>query len=217
MTSGAGGPQPSDGVWFLKRGASRPVHVVRGLSTALGLTWLGGRLYVASVRTPARGQVTVLQGFDGRRFARSRRLLGKLPIGRHTVDTIVPDRDGRRLYLGVGSEFDNRVSSHALSGTVVSFTPAGRDLRLEARGLRNPYGLAFIPQTDRLLITDNARDDLIAVGLRRRADGGYDASKRRFATGFARHDPLGAALGPDGALYVTLFSSGGVVRFTPPR
>jgi hypothetical protein len=27
------------------------------------------------------------------------------------------------------------------------------------------------------------------------------------------HDPLGAEIGPDGALYVTLFVSGKVVRF----
>jgi streptogramin lyase len=28
-----------------------------------------------------------------------------------------------------------------------------------------------------------------------------------------QHDPLGAAIGPDGNLYVTLFLSGKVVRF----
>ena len=33
-------------------------------------------------------------------------------------------------------------------------------MRLEATGLRNPYGLAFIPHTSTLLITDNGRDDL---------------------------------------------------------
>jgi streptogramin lyase len=29
-----------------------------------------------------------------------------------------------------------------------------------------------------------------------------------------QHDPLGAAIGPDGDLYVTLFVSGEVVRFS---
>ena len=39
-----------------------------------------------------------------------------------------------------------------------------RVLRVEARGLRNPYGLAFIPGTARLLVSEHGRDDL---GLRR--------------------------------------------------
>jgi glucose/arabinose dehydrogenase len=171
-------------------------------------------------------------------------------------------------------------------------------VRLEARGLRNPFGLAFIPGTSVLLVTDNGRDDL---GLRRPPDelnllrvagrarsfgfpgcwgqggpacrrtipalarlaphassdgvavargfgryglsafvaengssfdanptgndvlrislakrrGRYTARVHPFARGFAAHDPLGAAIGPGGALYVTLFNSGRVLRFSP--
>ena len=53
------------------------------------------------------------------------------------------------------------------------------------------------------------------VTLRRRPEGGYDASTTPFATGFADQDPLGVAIGPGGALYVTLFRTGAVVRFFP--
>ena len=176
------------------------------------------------------------------------------------------------------------------SGTVVSFKGDGSDLRIEAKGLRGPFGLAFIPGTASLLVTDNGRDDLgvhrppdelnlvrdvtraapdfgfpdcydqggracaataaplallpahagvggVAVTrdwggrgltafvaengsivpgvdagrevrrieLRRRPGGGYDASGSVFATGFGEQDPLGTAIGPGGALYVTLF------------
>ena len=158
VTSGAGGPVASDGVWYLPPGGRTARHVVRGLHTALGLTWHGGRLYVASARSRRLGQVTVLGGFDGTRFATRRRLLS-LPIALHALDSIVPGPDGR-LYLGVGSEFDARASLRRPSAAVVSFTPAGRDLRVVARGLRNPYGLAFVPGTTRLLVSDNGRDDL---------------------------------------------------------
>jgi hypothetical protein len=60
-----------------------------------------------------------------------------------------------------------------------------------------------------------ARPTVRMVALRRRAGGGYDAVATPFATGFADQDPLGVAIGRGGALYVTLFRSGGVVRFFP--
>jgi glucose/arabinose dehydrogenase len=298
VTSGAGGPQPGDGVWYVRRTGARPRHVAGGMHTALGLTWFRGDLYVAHVVTPRTGRVTALEGFDGRRFARRRTVVRSLPIGRHTVDSIVPGPGGR-LYLGVGSEFDARPSRRRLAGSVVSFRPDGSGLRAEARGLRNPYGLAFIPGTSRLLVTDNGRDDL---GLRRppeelnlvdvagraphfgfprcfgqggaacagtvaplarlpahassdglavtadwggagltafvaqngtsfprrpagndvrridldkRRGGGYRARVSVLARGFRAKDPLGAAIGPDGRLYVTLFLSGRIVRFSP--
>ena len=50
---------------------------------------------------------------------------------------------------------------------MVSFKGDGSDLRIEATGLRGPFGLAFIPGTASLLVTDNGRDDL---GVRRPPD-----------------------------------------------
>ena len=178
--------------------------------------------------------------------------------------------------------------------TIVSFKPSGRGLKIEARGLRNPYGLAFQPDGMTLLVTDNGRDDLgndrppeelnrfdVTGGVRTSASraagggdggrcrgtrpplaelaphsavGGVAAARRfgrfgpsafvaehgstiaspptgsvvrrvplergrsddvRFARGFRRHDPLGVAVGPTGALYVTLHSSGRLIRFVP--
>ena len=43
------------------------------------------------------------------------------------------------------------------------------------------------------------------------------APVQRFATGFGHQEPLGAALGPGGALYVSLWKSGRVVRLVPRR
>ena len=37
----------------------------------------------------------------------------------------------------------------------------------------------------------------------------------RFAGGFGRYEPLGLAIGPGGALYATLHSSGRLIRFVP--
>ena len=273
VTSGAGGANASDGVWYVPK-AGRPRHVVRGLRTALGLRWAGGSLYVSHITSPSTGRVTAFTGFDGRRFARHSIALDGLRIGRHTMDSIVQGPDGR-LYVGVGSTYDN----HGRPGRIVSWMPGGHRPRLEATGLRNPYGLAF-HGTD-LLVTDNGRDDLgetrppeeldafdpsgpvadfgfprcspscagaIAPIARfpahassdglavkddvayvaqngstiRRHPVGNDVQRVDLATGTrtrlwkspVEHDPLGAAIGPDGRLYVTLFLSGRVVSFT---
>lgn len=156
----------ADGVWMVPRRGARPRHVVPRLFSALGLLWHGGELYVSHVVPYATvsasghtGQVVAFSGFDGRRFSRRRVVVSGLPTGRHRVDSMATGPDGR-IYLGVGSEFDARRSAHRLSGTVVSFRPSGEDLRVEATGLRNPYGLAFIPGTARLLVTEHGRDDL---------------------------------------------------------
>ena len=299
VTSAGYAPAASDGVWARLPGR-RPRQVIRGLDTALGLRWLRGELYVSHrvrVRGRLAGRVTAYSRFDGRRFRRRRVVLPALPVGLHNLDSILAGPGGR-LYLGVGSVGNARRGRSRLSAAVVSFLPSGRGLRVEARGLRNPYGLALIPGTRDLLITDNGRDDLgprrppeevnllrlgrrgpppsfgfpacwgqggracrgqvpalarlpahavpggVAVARRfgryglsafvalngsdypgapagadvvrlalRRRGGGYRATVRPFARGFARHEPLGVALGRNGALYVTLYGSGRVLRF----
>ena len=297
----------ADGVWLVPRRGARPRHVVSGLFSALGLTWHRRELYVSHIVPHATfaprhtGRVVAYSGFDGRRFARSRVVVDGLPVGRHRVDSIVPGPGGR-LYLGIGSESDHDPSSAALAGTVVSFRPGGGGLRVEARGLRNPYGLAVGVGGDdvrgRLVVSEHGRDDLglhsppdelnlvaprgrarwygfpgcwgqggapcrgavaplarlaphsapgaVAVARRfgrwgpsafvtrfgstfRENPTGGDvvrvslarlgrrrtAPVQRFATGFGHQEPLGAALGPDGALYVSLWKSGRIVRLVP--
>ncbi|MGH2946224.1 MAG: PQQ-dependent sugar dehydrogenase [Solirubrobacteraceae bacterium] len=290
----------SDGVWMVRRRGARPRHVIRGLFSALGVLWHRGELYVSHVvpyATVARrhtGRVVAYSGFDGRRFARRRVVVDGLPTGRHRVDSLAARPDGR-LYLGVGSRFDARRSRHRLSGTVVSFRRSGGGLRVEARGLRNPYGLAFVPGTARLLVSEHGRDDLgpsrppdeidvvhtrgrprwfgfpecwgqggapcrgaqaplvrlkahsapgaVAVAERfgrwgrsafvARFGSSFDANPaggdvvrvnlgrrpriHRFATGFGRQEPLGLALGPEGALYVSRWTSGRIVRLVPEQ
>src|SRR5215218_1837253 len=293
----------ADGVWVVPRRGARPRQVVSGLFSALGLTWYRRELYVSHIVPHATfapghtGRVVAYSGFDGRRFARSRVVVDGLPVGRHRVDSIVAGPAGR-LYLGIGSESDHDPSSSPLAGTVVSFRPGGGGLRVEARGLRNPYGVAVAPGGRRLLVSEHGRDDLglrsppdelnlVSPGGRARSYGfpgcwgqggvpcrgavgplarlaphsapgavvvarrfgrwgpsafvtrfgstfrenptGGDivrvplaglgrrrtAPARRFATGFGHQEPLGAALGPGGALYVSLWQSGRIVRLVP--
>ena len=280
VTSSGYATKPSDGVWYVRRPGARPQHVVRGLFTALGLTWVRGELLVSHVtpyatRAPRHvGRVTAFSRFSGGRFGRSRVVVDGLVTGLHRVDSLALGPRGR-VYLGQGSVRDH----DGPPGRVVSFSPRGGAVKTEATGLRNPYGLAFVPGTSTLFVSEHGRDDL---GLRRPPEelNVLDVSRRVVDFGFpggggrgplvelpahaapgavaigrwrrkltlfvtefgssfspptggrivqvplsagggrprtfarlGRHEPLGLALGPDGALYVTLWPSGRVLRY----
>jgi glucose/arabinose dehydrogenase len=133
------------------RGSTRPRVLARGFATPLGLTWVGPTLYVS-----AQGYVSRLSVRNGRVVSR-RKIVTKLPFDRHQQDTIVRGPDGR-LYLGSGSTCDVCKEQDSRSGAILSFRQDGSDLRVVARGLRNPFGLVFAGPT--LYVSDNARDDL---------------------------------------------------------
>jgi glucose/arabinose dehydrogenase len=134
-------------------GSAKPRVLARGFHTPLGLAWSGPRLFVSS-----RGRLDSLN-LVGTSLRARRTLLTGLPYGRHQQDNVVVGRDGR-LYLGSGSTCDACREKDSRSATVLSVRPNGRELRVVARGLRNPYGLAFQPGTGRLYVTVNGRDDL---------------------------------------------------------
>lgn len=121
--------------------------VAKGFDTPLGLVWDGGRLFVS-----ARGTLWRIE--RGRR----RPLVSRLPFGRHQQDNVLVFRG--RLYLGSGSTCDACAEKSRLSASVLSVRRDGKDLRVEARGLRNPFGLAIDPLTRRLYASVNQRDDL---------------------------------------------------------
>ena len=118
-----------------------------GLATPLGLLWRGRTLYVSET-----GRVDALRAGGAKRV-----VLSGLPYGRHQQDAIVVGPDGR-LYLGSGSTCDACKEKNARSATILSFRTDGSDVRIVARGLRNPYGLVFVGRT--LYATVNGRDDL---------------------------------------------------------
>jgi glucose/arabinose dehydrogenase len=134
-------------------GRAKPRVLARGFHTPLGLAWHGPRLFVSS-----RGRLDSLN-LVGKSLRVRRTLVKGLPHGRHQQDNVVVGGDGR-LYLGSGSTCDVCREKDSRSATILSVLPSGRDLRIVARGLRNPFGVAFRPGTGRLYATVNGRDDL---------------------------------------------------------
>jgi glucose/arabinose dehydrogenase len=143
----------ADAVYLVAAAGDPPVAVVDGLHTALGLLWLGDELYVSS-----RGRVDAYGGFYGNRFARQR-TVATFPAGAGQNGGLALGPDGR-IRLGISAPCDHCVPESEWSASVVSFATDGSDLRIEARGIRAPIALAYVPGTDDLLVTMNHRDDL---------------------------------------------------------
>jgi len=136
----------------IRPGTRKPAVLVRGLRTPLGLAWRGDELFVSE-----QGRLERLTLHAGRLVGR-RVIVKGLPFGEHQQDNVVL-HDGR-LYWGSGSTCDACKEKDARSATVLSLRPDGSDLRVVARGLRNPYGLAFQPGTGRLYASVNGQDEL---------------------------------------------------------
>jgi glucose/arabinose dehydrogenase len=126
-----------------------PVAYAAGFRSPLGLAWRGNDLYVSSL-----GKISLVRGPG----VSPEDLVTGLPNDRHQNGAAVFGPDGR-LYVGIGSTCDACEEKDPRSATIMSFTAAGGDGLVVARGLRNPYGLAFHPETGELYATDNGRDD----------------------------------------------------------
>jgi glucose/arabinose dehydrogenase len=137
----------------IRRGTSQPRALVRGLRTPLGLAWRGRDLFVSE-----RGRLERLT-LRGGRLVDRRTVVKGLAFGRHQQDNVVLGPDGR-LYWGSGSTCDACRERDPRSASVLSLRPDGSGLRVVARGLRNPYGLAFQPRTGRLYASVNGQDEL---------------------------------------------------------
>ena len=133
--------------------SSRPRVVADGFETPLGLAWKGKTLFVSS-----QGRLDALRIHGGREITR-RTVVAGLPYGLHQQDHVVVGKDGR-LYFGSGSTCNACAEADPRSAAILSVLPDGRDLRVVATGLRNPFGLAVHPETGDVFATVNARDDL---------------------------------------------------------
>lgn len=160
-------------VMAVGRGSARPRVVARGFRTPLGLAFDEDRVFVSAQGTLWRMQLR------GRQLLGRRALVSRLPFGRHQQDNVVVAADGR-LYFGSGSTCDVCREQDRRSAAVLSVRQDGTGLRVEARGLRNPYGLAI--RGSEVYVSVNGQDDLgtwepaeSVVRLRRGANYGWPA------------------------------------------
>jgi glucose/arabinose dehydrogenase len=85
------------------------------------------------------------------------------PINHHWTKSLVASPDGRKLYVGVGSNSnagENGIDAEKERNAVWEIDIASGSHRVFANGLRNPVGLAWQPETGALWVAVNERDEL---------------------------------------------------------
>jgi glucose/arabinose dehydrogenase len=123
----------------------------------LGVTIRPG---TADVYVSSRGQINILRDTnDDLRADENVLFVRGLPRDWHQNNNLKFGSDGM-LYVTIGSTCDACQEEDPRSATIMRFDPETAEGQIVATGLRNPYDLAFHPQTGHLFATDNGRDDL---------------------------------------------------------
>ena len=131
------------------------------LTSPFGMALVGGTLYVAN----ADAVVAFPYQTGQTRIDAAPRKIADLPAGRnhHWTKSLVASADGSRLYVGVGSNSnigENGLDEEAERAAVLEIDPATGGRRIYASGLRNPVGMAWQPDSGRLWVAVNERDEL---------------------------------------------------------
>jgi glucose/arabinose dehydrogenase len=138
------------GVFLLEHGRAR--RLPGSPTQVFGITWHGGALYLS---TPA--QLIRWSGFNGSRFS-GRRPLYTSAASFSGFNGIGFGADGR-LYAGVyAGTADHGPATTPYARDVLSFTSTGRDLRVVARGIRQPWQMVFPPHSSSPFVSDLGQD-----------------------------------------------------------
>ncbi|AKC88239.1 sorbosone dehydrogenase [Pseudoxanthomonas suwonensis] len=132
-----------------------------GLTSPYGMALVGDTLYVANadalVKVPYTAGATSITATPEK--------VVDLPAGRnhHWTKALAASADGRRLYVGVGS--NSNIAEHGMEeevdrAAVLEIDPAARTVRNYASGLRNPTALAINPHDRGLWAVVNERDEI---------------------------------------------------------
>ena len=106
---------------------------------------------------------------------------GRLPGGGHWTRDIAFSRDGKTMFVSVGSRSNvddpDKTSAEYERATVLAFAPDGSGRRVFASGIRNAVGIAVHPRSGELWASVNERDelgdDLVPDYITHVEDGGF--------------------------------------------
>ncbi len=91
-------------------------------------------------------------------------IVKELPTGGHSTRDLVFSKDGKRMFVAVGSGSNiDDPDTHPREfhrANVLEFRPDGNFVKVYASGIRNPAGLALNPITNEVWVSVNERDEL---------------------------------------------------------
>jgi len=135
---------------------------LQGLHSPFGMALVDNDLYVANsdavMRFPYRtGETQITE--PGKKVAD----LPAGPINHHWTKNIIASRDGKHLFVTVGS--NSNVAERGMSveenrAAILEIDPASGASRVFASGLRNPNGMDWQPQSGVLWTAVNERDEI---------------------------------------------------------
>jgi glucose/arabinose dehydrogenase len=167
MKRAGSGRASANQITLLRDSAGDGSHVERhvflqGLNSPIGMALVGNNLYVADsdalLRFPYKTGDTEVR-------AQSMQVAA-LPggtINHHWTKSLIASPDGKKLYVGVGSNSnaaENGLAAESERAAVWEIDSDTGAHRIYAAGLRNPVGLAWEPQTRVLWVAVNERDEL---------------------------------------------------------
>jgi len=132
-----------------------------GLMSPFGMALVGDRLYVAN----ANAVVSVPYATGQTQITATPVKLTDLPAGRnhHWTKSLVAGPDGTKLYVGVGSNSnvaDFGMGEEVNRADILEIDRTTGVSRVYAAGLRNPVGLAWNPESGKLWVSVNERDEI---------------------------------------------------------
>src|SRR5262245_15067441 len=100
-----------------------------------------------------------------------------LPPGGHWTRNILFSRDGKKMYVTVGSNSNVNEGEPPIRAAINEYNPDGTGHRIFAEGIRNPVGLAWNPVNGELWTAVNERDllgdDLVPEYVTSVKEGGF--------------------------------------------
>ena len=118
-------------------------------------------LYVSNVTTVVR---FAYNRNDLAATGKPETIVAGLPTGGHSTRDLVFSRDGKSLFVAVGSgsnvDDPDDHPGEKNRANILEYTPEGKFVRVYGGGIRNPVGLAINPTTGQLWCSVNERDAL---------------------------------------------------------
>lgn len=177
--------------------ADRKEEILQGLDRPYGLAFWNSYLYVAETTSLKRYR------YDSRAMTAAtpgEEIVSMKDFGSgHWTRTVLFDREGKKLYLTIGSQSNVDPNDDPLRAVIHRYNPDGSGHEVVATGVRNTTGLRWYPGTDALWAAVQERDalgdDLVPDYLTSIKEGGFYGWP--FAYVGPNEDPRNKGLRPD--------------------